>query len=294
MTRLLITGASGNLGKPLSTAAAERWETIGTYFTNDDTGVGERYQIDLRDRDDTLMMFEAVSPDVIIHTATSDRSEDLTRTIPEVTNNIVSAAEAVGCRLISLSTDVIFDGTRGPYHEDDPPTPTSPYSAAKAESDRIIINSDADALIVRTSLIYDVDPRNRQLGWMLNRIEKGEKLRLFTDELRQPIWVWNLVDVLLELVINPAAGILNAAGGTIHSRYEFGTALLHTVGIETEGNVEPVLAADISPLRPRNCTLDLTKAKALLRTPLLGLHEALPEAVKRYSKGHPTSTTTSR
>lgn len=294
MTRLLITGASGNLGKPLSEAAAERWETAGTYFTNPNTGGGEEFQIDLQDRDDTLMLIEAINPDVIIHAATSDRSENLTRTIPEVTNNVVSAAEAIGCRLISLSTDVIFDGTRGPYREDAPPTPTSPYAAAKAESDRIIINSDVDYLIVRTSLIYDVDPRNRQLGWMLERIQEGLTLQLFTDELRQPIWVWNLVDVLLELVINPAAGILNAAGGTIHSRYEFGTALLHAAGVDTEGIVEPVRAADISPLRPQDCTLDLTKAKALLRTPLLGLHEALPEAVERYSKGHPTSTTTSR
>ncbi len=294
MTRLLITGASGNLGKPLSAAAAERWPTVGTFYLNPDTGCGEKFQIDLRDRVETMMLIEAISPDVIIHAATSDRSEALSTTIPDVTSNIVSAAEVVGCRLISLSTDVIFDGTHGPYREDAPPTPLSPYAAAKVESDRIVVNSDVDFLIVRTSLIYDVDPGNRQLGWMLGRIEKGQKLQLFTDELRQPIWVRNLVDVLLELAINPVSGILNAAGGTIHSRYEFGTALLHAAGIDTEGIVEPVRASEVAPNRPLDCTLNLSKAKALLRTPLLGLHEALPEAARRYSNGQPTSTTTSR
>jgi len=280
--RLLITGASGNLGYPLSRLAVASYEVQGTYLHNSHIGGGSAVQIDLRDRRKVSALFETVRPQAVIHTAGSDRSPDMKSTIEESAQHIAEAAARHRCRLVALSTDVIFDGTQAPYPEEAIPTPVHSYGIAKSNAERIIQQIYPAAVCVRTSLIYGFKRENRQLGWMLDRIEGGETLHLFTDEFRQPIWAWNLAEALLELVANDYPGVLNIAGGERLSRFEFGRQLLDAVEQPYEGYLEPALAANVAPNRPRDCTLALKKARNLLTTPLL----TLPEAVKvrsRYS-----------
>lgn len=275
MKRLLVTGASGDLGGPLVRLAAQTWDVTALYFSRPERAPARRrVQVDLRDPEATWRAVADARPDAIIHTAVSERSADYARAIEQAAGSMVAAAQRAGCRLIFLSSDMVFDGANPPYDEDAPPCPTSDYGAAKARAEALVRAALRDYAIVRTSLIYDFTPANRQVGWMAARIAQGAPVTLFTDEVRQPVWAHNLAGALLELAALPYTGVLHIAGPEPLTRWDYGRALLDAVGLLETARVEAVRAAEVAPDRPRDLTLDLTRARQALQTPLLTIAAA--------------------
>lgn len=273
MKRVLITGASGDLGRPLSAqAVVAGWDVKACYLTNPKVGDGDPFQVDLAAREKVVRLIKQLHPDVIIHTALSDRQSPAL--IPIAAENLMLACQQFGTRLITISTDMVFDGRNPPYSESSPPTPLSEYGRAKSRMEELLLHEYSNCLIIRTSLLYDFDFGNKQLKWMLERIGSGDRVRLFSDEIRNPINTWNLAQCLLELADRAYTGILNIGGPTPVSRYEYGCELLTKVGINPLQYVIGVRAADIAPDRPRNLSLDVTLAQALLKTPLLSMTNA--------------------
>lgn len=274
---MLVLGGSGTLGAPLCARAEARgWDVIATYVTQPDRiRAGLPVQLDLRDRAALHDLVISVAPDVIVHAAITERSG------PEHDTAIRIAAQHVAdiavertIRLVALSTDLVFDGGAPFYDEDSPLCPSSnnPYAQAKADMERTISARYPAALIVRTSLIYDFDPTNAQVVWMLRAIERGETLRLFTNQMRCPIWVANLADALLELAAMDVAGVLHVVGPQLISRYALGVALLDALGYDAARHVEAARAPDTAP---RALHLSVERARALLkRTPLLAVAQA--------------------
>lgn len=273
--RLIVTGASGDLGRPLSRLAAERWETLGTYVSRPEIGGGGAVSLNVCDKIEVDALFRKYRPDVVIHTAISERSPDMRTAIPLGLRNIAQAATSVGARLIALSTDMVFDGKDPPYDEYDLPSPLGDYGKVKVQAERLALQICPRALIVRTSLIYEIDPRNRQVSWMIQAIADDHPVTLFSDEIRQPVWGPNLAEALLELAILDVSGILHVAGGAPMNRWSYGCALLIALGHDPAKVAIPVLAAEVAPNRPRNCTMRLDRAHSLLSTPLLTVSEAL-------------------
>lgn len=274
MRRLLVTGASGNLGRVVSLLARTRWEISATYLSNPRVGGGTPLRLDLRDLERTQEALREIRPDVIVHAAVSDRSPDMENSNRLAARHIRDAAADFGVRLIALSTDLVFDGTQPPYREEAPPTPTSSYSRAKADNENCLLEYK-QALVVRTSLIYDRGQDNNQAGWMLRLIAEGRKVPLFVDEIRQPIYGVDLAEAVLELAAGEIVGLLNVAGPQPLSRWDYGRALLAALGLEPDRVTQAALAAEVVPDRPRDCTLDLTRANALLATRIRPIGEAL-------------------
>lgn len=280
MKKLLVTGGSGDLGRELCRqAAAKGYQVTATYLTRAHRlRAGTPLQLDLNDREAVKAALDQVQPQVIIHTAVPPMNA------PNLRAQIVASAYHLRTfcpretKLIFLSTDMIFDGTQPPYADDAPPSPLSAYGQAKAEMELM-----AD-FVVRTSLIYDFERGNKQTDWMLEKIGRGEPLRLYEDEFRSAIWVVNLAEAILELIENPFfQGALNVAAPTAVSRLTLGTKLLEALGI-VGAHIEAVSSALTG--RPANLTLDVSKAQLLLKTPLLSLEEAFARwregAVERF------------
>ena len=277
---LFVTGGSGYLGQRLVRHAQAEWDVTTTYLTHRPSIPGCRWRkLDIRDLGKVFRLFEQVVPQVVIHTAAVGSGEDLQRVNVDGTRHVALAAAHVGARLIHLSTDVLFDGRQGPYVESDPPSPIAPYGRSKAEAERLLADLMPQAAVVRTSIIYDFGLSDRQTRWMLETLNQGQPLRLFTDEFRCPIWVETLAAALLELATLNCAGVMHIVGGQALSRYEFGTRLLCFHGIDSSG-VVAVRSAELGLSRPLNCILDITKAKRMLNTPLLGIDEVI--AQQRY------------
>lgn len=289
MKRLLVTGGSGFLGSQLTQlatvspeAAYPDWEVYPTYFSHP-ISHPNAVQVDLRNRKAVEAAVARLKPAAIIHQAISSRSHDEIAAIIPAARHIAEAAIDHHVRLVHVSTDMVFDGENAPYTEQSPTAPLSPYGAAKAFAEGLITSMMPEALIVRPSLIYSFDPVDKQTGWILEGMRKGEAVRLFTDEFRCPIWVDTVSLALLELAATRHEGVLNLGGPQSLNRWEHGMKMLKYLGVEPGPNVVKSTVVESGLKRPRDLTMDVSKAKRWLRTPLLTVDEAFEAHCKNNS-----------
>ncbi len=183
----LITGASGYLGRRLVRRAGTEG-TVHSASSTDGAVSAEAIAFDIADRDATLTAVVSLRPSVIIHAAAINpgQGDDDTMWRVNVTGsrNVAEAAVAVGARLVAVSTDVLHDGTAGPYTDDAPPTPINAYGRSKAEGEAAVLEIDPSAVAVRTSLMYGLDEMDRGTAGFAERLTNGETVRLFSDVLR--------------------------------------------------------------------------------------------------------------
>ena len=126
------------------------------------------------------------------------------------TRNVVQAAAEAGARVIYLSTDYVFDGTRaGEYGEDDLPAPTSAYGRSKLEGERFVSKAP-DNLVIRTSWVYGEGPNF--IRTILSAARRGDPLRVVDDQRGRPTWADDLAAGLVHLVRTEIAGILHVTG----------------------------------------------------------------------------------
>jgi dTDP-4-dehydrorhamnose reductase len=265
-TRLLVTGGTGYLGSEL----LRREPAVGTWLTTEPPARGNWLRLDVRDSAAVRRGLERIRPGAVIHTAY--RQDDRATTL-DGAGAVAEAAAAVGARLVHLSSDVIFDGTKpGRYTEEDPPSPITDYGRAKAEAEHIVRSVHPGALVVRTSLIYGGREPSRHERLAREAAEGRGGMSFFSDELRTPVLVGELASALLELAARDEEGILHVAGPDTVSRYEFAFLLAQAHGLPGERILRARLAGS-GVVRPANCALDSSRARALLRIRLRGVLE---------------------
>lgn len=242
MGDLYITGRTGYLGSALARLRPD--------------SAGER--VEIRDAVAVRTLFERLHPEIVIHTAY--RQDDASVNV-EGSENVARAAAAVGARLVHLSTDVVFDGRKGgPYLEEDPLSPVTEYGRGKAEAERRVAREHPEALIVRTSLLYGgVEPSAQE------RLARDPSITFFENEIRCPVQVEDLAAALYELAALDVSGPLHVAGADAVSRAAFAELLTGA----------PVSGAPAPDTRPLDCSLDSSRAQALIGTRLRGVREVL-------------------
>jgi dTDP-4-dehydrorhamnose reductase len=272
MPAILITGGSSYLGQHLVPLASARHETFYTTYQNDPLRLPSGCQVDIRDGEAVAELVAARRPAVIIHTVGSNRAADMANVIIQGTTHITEAAREAGARLIYISTDVIFDGQKAPYNEGAPAKPMHAYGRAKAAAEAIV-SQQTNHVIIRTSLIYGLRKMDRGTAWIAQALRAQKPVTLFTDQRRNPVWVTTLCLACLELVNLPFRGILNVAGRQEMSRAEFGLRMLDWWQIEERDTL--LLGRSDADRWPVDCTLDLSLAQTVLKTPLWGVDEVL-------------------
>ena len=257
MQRLLVTGGCGYLGRELvARAAAQGWAVRATWFERPPPEGGDWVRVDVRDE---AAFAEAVDGvDAVVHTAyrQGEREWDI-----NVVGSAAVARAAARCRLVHLSTDLVFSGEHGGYREEDEPAPVNSYGRSKAEAERRVAAAHPAATIVRTSLIYGgAEPGPQE------RLAR-ENRRFYVDELRSPVHVGDLAEAILELLPQDVPGPLHLGGADDVSRFDFAVLL----GADP-AKLEPTRT---SAERAPNVTLDSSRARALLSTRLRGVREVL-------------------
>ena len=293
---MLVTGGSGFLGSWVVRVARAEWSVTATYLTYRVEGNDiEWRELDARDESAVTALMEHTRPQVVIHTAALNpgRGSAFEAVNAVGTQNVAQAASHVGARLIHLSTDVVFDGEKGSYVEEDCPSPITPYGRSKALAENAVRSVHREGIIVRTSLIYGpaADVRegsldeipwqrwDRQTRWVVGDLQAGRTLDLYTDEIRCPIYVESLASALLELatadhVGQHLPGVLHVAGEQPVSRYTFGLLLARFFGVDRAG-ITPALSQASGRRRPLDCSLDCSRARTVLCTPLPGVDQVL-------------------
>ncbi len=260
MQRLLVTGGCGYLGRELvRRAPTHGWDVRATWHERPPSGDAQWVQADLRDPDATRVAVSGV--DAVVHTAYRQGTGEWEANV-EGSANVAGAAR--GLRLVHLSSDVVFDGIRGCYREEDEPAPVNSYGRSKAEAEHRVGDLHGQATIVRTSLLYggpEPGPQERLAA---------EGTRFFIDEIRSPVHVGDLAEALLDVLAMDLPGPLHLAGADDLSRFDFAVLL----GADPARVEQVSTTADRAP----DVSLDSSRAAALLGRPLRGAYEVLSGA----------------
>ena len=278
MPQLLVTGASGFLGRAVAArAAAAGWDVLGTHHRRAPDGV-RSVPLDVRDARAVSVVLTAAAPDAVIHTAYLQRGDAAHATNAAGAGHVAAAARAADARLVHVSSDAIFPGTGDrPLREEDPADPATPYGGTKAAAEPLVMAAHPGAVMVRTSLLYggpghDPSP-HEQLALAAARGEQD--VAFFHDEVRSPIQVDDLAAALVELAtLAVPIGPLHVGGADAVSRLTFARLIAASRGADAAR----LAGRPAPPDRPRFCALDSTRPQALLAGRLRGVHEVLGDA----------------
>jgi dTDP-4-dehydrorhamnose reductase len=220
---MLITGASGQLGREL-TAAAPADSPVCALARRD---------LDITDTDAIAGVLEATAPDVVINAAAYtavDRAEHERARAFAVNErgaaNLARVAAHRDIRLIHVSTDFVFDGQQArPYEPGDTPNPLGSYGESKLAGEASILDALAErALIVRTGWVYSAHGRNF-VDTMLRLMHEKEALRVVCDQVGTPTWAAGLASVLWVAAGSRVNGILHWSDAGLASWYDFAVAI---------------------------------------------------------------------
>lgn len=249
--RILVTGWSGFLGGFVVPALRARRLDVRTVAHHSGDAA-----VDLAAPGMIDAVREALAPDFVLHLAAMSRLADCERDPQRaaVVNTTVPEqwAERFGARLLFVSTDLVFDGTRGPYAEGAAVGPLSVYGCTKAEGEERVRRHGGR--VVRLPLLFGADTAGRGASAMLRRaLAAGRPLSLYTNEYRTPLHAADAARALAELILlEHAPDLLHLPGPERCSRWEFGRRFCAVHGLDA-GLLQPVECSDA--MRPRDVSL---------------------------------------
>lgn len=292
--KLIITGASGFLGRECVLSALRRGFDVTAIVHETETFLppaAKRVKMDLTATADVQSFFLQEFPDAIINCAgitsideamaNPARAEKLNAALPR---ELAMIANHISGKLVHVSTDMVFDGDKGNYEHTDKPLPRNLYAQTKLLGERDTLKfGKANATVIRTTLLSGNSPRgNKSLHERLfSAWAKGKKTALFAEEIRQPVSVTNLADVLVELCERPnLSGVYHWAGTEKLSRYEIGERIAKHFGLPTEDLIEKISYSDVpnaEETRPRDLSFILHPLAGKLKTRPQSFDEILSE-----------------
>jgi len=282
----LITGGSGLLGGNLAMMAREKFEVYATYYRHPIKIKNcVTLAMDIRNRRETFRAVSRIRPELIVHTAAltdvdycEEHPNEAYSLNVEGTRNLAMAAESVGAKFIYISTDSVFDGKKGMYTEEDLPNPLNCYAKTKLEGERILGEFDLNYTIIRTCIYgWNMQRKFSLAEWVIDGLCNNKKRPMFTDVFFSPILVNNLAEAIFEIYERDIQGVLNVAGSERCSKFQFGKKVAEVFSLDGS-YIEPISINDYAgfkAVRPRDVSLDISKAKKMLHTKLLNVEEGL-------------------
>jgi len=286
MTRLLITGASGMLGANLALLAQNRgYEVLG--WTNSRPLVDAPFTthaVDFSDQKALAQAFEAAQPDALINCA-AQANVDAAEKHPDYAFrvNAVAAGElalmarSANVPMIQLSTDAVFDGTKGNYTETDAPNPQNTYAKSKLAGEQAVAEANPEATIARVVFHgWSLTGARSLAEFFYNNLTAGKPVNGFTDMFFSPLYVGHLAEALLEILQKGLSGIYHVYSPESLSKYDFGVRLAHELGLDAS-LIRPISAlnSDLLTRRSLNLSMNTDKLQAALGKPLQNQAEGL-------------------
>ena len=275
--KLLLTGASGFLGYHLLRAFSNDWEIYGITHSNAfDFNGATPVKCDITNYIELGNYFDDIEPDAVIHTA-AIANADFCQKNPELSYrvNVEAGKNLAGiCCDFQIpfaftSTDLVFDGEKGMYSEEDTKNPLSIYGEQKATAEDEILNIYAEATIFRLPIMfgYPEASEGNYMRKLIGQLGKGEPANLFVDEYRSVTGAKSIGEGILAL-LGKATGVIHLAGPERLSRYEFGKRVVNAFGLNP-ALIKPSSqkeAKNMAP-RPADVSLDIKKAITLGYSP---------------------------
>ena len=270
--KVLITGVKGMLGSALKQNLSHKYQCIGIDIEDADITIEEQIKEEIL----------SIEPDIVIHTAAftnvdnCEQHKELSHKINATgTENVAHAAKLADAKLIFISTDYVFDGSkRTPYTEKDTPSPLSTYGKDKLEAEGYVQEICKNHLIIRTSWLYGPYGKNF-VTKIISLSKRNPELKIVDDQVGSPTYTIDLAEAINKLLDIDATGIVHVSNSGQCNWHEFTKTIF-----ELTGNQTPILPIKSNEFnapakRPKYSVLDTSKYNKLAQNKLRSWGEAL-------------------
>lgn len=224
--RVFIVGASGFVGRIMFEYLSREHETHGSFYSNP---VKRLIHLDMTDLKAVKDILTSLKPDVIIHPAANPNVEyceehpkETWQVNVEGSRNIIETAREIGVKFVYFSSDYVFDGTNGPYSEDNVPNPINEYGLQKLAVEKLIKNYLEKYLIIRITIVYGWEPRGKNFVMgLIKNLKNGDFMKVPYDQIGSPTYANNMIQAVKELIEADKTGIYHVAGTDVMDRYTF-------------------------------------------------------------------------
>lgn len=264
---MLITGSNGQLGSEISDLVSD--------YQNMEFIFKDLPELDICDSNalNTFLNDEKITAIINCAAYTAvDKAEDNPESAERVNSNgvlnLVKALEKVDGKLIHISTDYVFDGNSSiPYEESDPVNPVGVYGKTKRAGELNLIDSDIDAIIVRTSWLYSSYGTNF-VKTMLRLGNERDSVNVIFDQIGTPTYARDLAKACLEILSSSIFSPISKRGKIYHysnegviSWYDFAINIMEVAKLGCE--VIPIQTTDYPTLakRPHYSVFNKSKIK---------------------------------
>jgi len=227
--RILITGASGQLGNSVVNQLFGKYELLATDISNNKFNtLNIPFSIlDITDIEQIKNILTNFNPDVIINLAAFTDVDGCELNPDKVyllnAKSVEMLSNNFDGQFIQISTDYVFDGYNGPYSEDDGTNPISIYGKTKLEAEKILQDNINNWCILRTNVLFDYYNNTEAsfIKWIIDSLKANKSINVVDDQWNNPTWTQNLAEII-ELVINKnVTGLYNYGGAVYLNRFEF-------------------------------------------------------------------------
>lgn len=308
--KVLVTGVAGQLGHDVMNELAKRnYEGVGSDIAPAYSGIQDGtpvtvmpyVQMDITDREKVDALISAERPDVVVHCAAwtavdmaedDDKLELVRRVNVNGTENIALACKKLGCKMVYLSTDYVFNGLgTEPWDPDCKDyQPLNVYGQTKLDGELAVSGNLDRYFIVRIAWVFGVNGKNF-IKTMLNLGKTHDRIRVVNDQIGTPTYTYDLARLLVDMIETDKYGYYHATneGGYI-SWYDFTKEIFrqaaemgHEEYREDRVTVEPVTTEEYGASkakRPFNSRLDKSKLVQNGFQPLPTWQDALSRYLK--------------
>lgn len=263
---ILITGASGLLGRSLRTRLDDLGAVAAAGFSNATTGL---LPVDLRNAEALKGLVEEVKPDVVVHSA-AYRDPDFCEEHPEEASRLnVFPVEQI-CELLPesvpllfISSDYVFQGVAPPYREEDDRQPVNEYGRLKVEAENLVLQREA-GLVLRIPLLIGAGPTWESSGFIYKtvaQIQNPKHSSLDDLGIRFPTWTMDVAEAAAHLLEIEGRGIFHYSSLKGGTKYEWALELADLTGLSMD-HISPNREGSVSrAVRPENTQLAVEKIR---------------------------------
>ncbi len=228
--KVLVTGAGGMLGRDIVLAAGNAGHDV--------VGFGHT-ELDVTDAGALGSKFELERPDVVINCAAwtdvdgAEASEQEALAVNgAAAGNVASAAAEIGASVVYVSSDYVFDGSKGaPYVETDQTAPLSAYGRTKLAGEEATAAANKRHFVVRSSWLFGIGGSNF-VETMLRLASTQNEVLVVRDQVGSPTYTWHLAYGIVRLIEGVEFGIHHMAAGGACSWYDFAREIFDQAKVE--------------------------------------------------------------
>lgn len=258
MMKILITGVEGQLGFDIAKELEKR--------NYNDFLAPTLSEMDITDRENVFKIFDGYKPEIIFHCAAYtavDKAEENKEICYNVnvngTKNIVDAAKKYGAKVVYISTDYVFDGTKnGEYFPCDFTNPINYYGYTKLCGEKEVSVLD-NFLIVRISWVFGINGNNF-IKTMLRLAKEKKEISVVSDQVGSPTYTVDLARLLVDMVEKNKKGIFHATNEEYCTWNEFAKYIFEITD-NSDIIVNDILSKDYKTIAKRPFNSRLNKGR---------------------------------